>query len=329
MYRWLNGPGSAFKDPLPGSTNYLNAYDPAGNLIRARTRSDPTLGGARRGGGDEVESATGAPRNNALEQNVASGKPIPMETHDDLMPFPMNRLFRSQPVLSEELRDEIHKMVQDGMSVRTVSEKLEVDMQRVGAVYRLKTIEHQWIQEGKKLATPYARAVNEMLPKTPAPPNPKKRAIPHESINDLPVHSATTNQLFHPVSESMHFNRTSAAKVFARNLLPAEHRIPHPEMVELAKVAQEHRGRDDMVINRREELVKMEKELLDAKQERMKAREAAAKKIENPRWLFRFEEIKAESVGKDGRARGGIGARYGVPPQDRKKGQVKIPTRVG
>lgn len=84
-----------------------------------------------------------------------------------------------------------------------------------------------------------------------------------------------------------------------------------------------------MVINRREELVKMEKELLDAKQERMKAREAAAKKIENPRWLFRFEEIKAESVGKDGRARGGIGARYGVPPQDRKKGQVKIPTRVG
>lgn len=146
MYRWLNGPGSAFKDPLPGSTNYLNAYDPAGNLIRARTRSDPTLGG-RRGGGDDVESATGAPRNNALEQNVASGKPIPMETHDDLMPFPMNRLFRSQPVLSEELRDEIHKMVQDGMSVRTVSEKLEVDMQRVGAVHRLKTIEHQWIQE--------------------------------------------------------------------------------------------------------------------------------------------------------------------------------------
>ncbi|KAI4208332.1 MAG: hypothetical protein LQ348_000256 [Seirophora lacunosa] len=325
MFRWLNGPGAVFKDPLPGSTNYLNAYDPAGNLIRARTPSAPMLSRKK---GEDVETATAVPHN-GLEQNIASGKPIPKETADDLMPFPMNRLFRSQPVLSEELRDKIHKMIQGGISVRTVSEELEVDMQRVGAVYRLKSIENQWIQEGKKLATPYARAVNEMLPKTPAPPNPKARAVPHESINDLPVHSATRNQLFHPVSESMHFNRTSAAKVFARNLLPAEHRIPHPEMVELAKAAQEHRGRDDIVMKRRQELVKAENDLLHAKEERKKAREAAAKKIENPRWLFRFEEIKVESVGKDGRARGGIGARYGVPPQDRKKGQIKIPTRVG
>lgn len=167
-----------------------------------------------------------------------------------------------------------------------------------------------------------------MLPKTPAPANEKARAIPHESINDLPVHSATTTQLFHPVSESMHFNRRSAAKVFSRDLLPAEDRIPHPEMVELARVAQEHRGRDDKVKERRDELEKEEAAILNLKREKKAAREAAAKKIENPRWIFRFEDIKVESVGKDGRARGGVGARYGVPPQDRKKGQIKIPTRV-
>ncbi|KAI4185169.1 MAG: hypothetical protein LQ346_005967 [Caloplaca aetnensis] len=264
-----------------------------------------------------------------LDQNIAGGRPIPKETGEDLMPFPMNRQFRAQPVLSEELRDEIYRMIsQEGKSVRIVSEKLEVDMQRVGAVYRLKTIENQWVQEGKRLATPYARAVNEMLPKTPAPPNAKSRPIPHEPINDLPVHSATRNQLFHPVPESMHFNRTSAAKVFSRDLLPAEHRIPHPEMVELAKVAQEHRGRDDKVKERRDELEQGEAAALALKRERAGAREAAAMKIDNGRWLFRFENIKAESVGKDGRARGGVGARYGVPPQDRKKGQVKIPTRV-
>ncbi|KAL8755462.1 MAG: hypothetical protein Q9184_004795 [Pyrenodesmia sp. 2 TL-2023] len=326
MFRWLNGPGSVFREPLPGSTNYLNAYDHSGNLIRARTQTNPRLNNTE--GAVDADSGTGMARH-ALDQNFAGGKPIPKETADDLMPFPMNRQFRSQPVLSEELRDEIYRMIsQEGKSVRIVSEKLEVDMQRVGAVYRLKTIENQWIQEGKRLATPYARAVNEMLPKTPAPPSSKLRAIPHESINDLPVHAATRNQLFHPVPESMHFNRTSAAKVFSRDLLPAEHRIPHPEMVELAKVAQEHRGRDDLIKERREELEKEEAAVLNLKRERTAAREAAALKIENPRWLFRFENIKAESVGKDGRARGGVGARYGVPPQDRKKGQVKIPTRV-
>lgn len=167
-----------------------------------------------------------------------------------------------------------------------------------------------------------------MLQKTPAPPNEKARPVFHESINDLPVHSATTTQLFHPVPESMHFNRTSAAKVFSRDLLPAEDRIPHPEMVELARVAQEHRGRDDKVKERRQELEEEEAAIINKKRDRRAAWEATAKRIEKPRWIFRFEDIKVESVGKDGRARGGVGARYGVPPQDRKKGQVKIPTRV-
>lgn len=145
MFRWLNGPGSVFREPLPGSTNYLNAYDPSGNLIRARTQTSPRLNNAE--GAADADSGTGIARH-ALDQNLAGGKPIPKETADDLMPFPMNRQFRAQPVLSEELRDEIYRMIsQEGKSVRLVSEKLEVDMQRVGAVYRLKSIENQWIQE--------------------------------------------------------------------------------------------------------------------------------------------------------------------------------------
>ena len=39
MFRWLNGPGSVFRQPLPGSTNYLNAYDRTGRLLRAKNRS--------------------------------------------------------------------------------------------------------------------------------------------------------------------------------------------------------------------------------------------------------------------------------------------------
>lgn len=178
------------------------------------------------------------------------------------------------------------------------------------------------------LATPYARAVNAMLPKTPFVSGSRTPPLPHESINDLPVHSATTRQLFHPVPESMHFNRASAAKAFSRDLLPADKRIPHPELVELAKVAAQHRGRDDVVKARRNELEQQEAAVLNMKREQKAAQEAAAKKIDTPRWQFRFENIKAESAGRDGRAKGGVGARYGIPPQDRKKGQVKIPTKV-
>lgn len=153
MYRWLNGPGAAFRDPLPGSTNYLNAYDPQGNLIRAR--ADPTTNPSTdedepKSTGEEgdLDGPDAASGKNQLDQNIASGKPIPKEMADDLMPFPLNRQFRSQPVLSEELRDEIYKRIdKEKKSVRTVSAELGVEMQRVGAVFRLKTIENQWIQE--------------------------------------------------------------------------------------------------------------------------------------------------------------------------------------
>ncbi|KAL8765295.1 MAG: hypothetical protein Q9203_006655 [Teloschistes exilis] len=301
MFRWLNGPGQAFRDPLPGSTNYLNAYDPQGNLIRARGNRAPSQDDSgnetREGNEDGSEPASGRLE---VEQNIASGKPIPKEQADDLIPFPMNRQFRSQPVLSEELRNEIYRRI---------------------------TQENQSVRRGKPLATPYARAINSMLPKTPFDPA-RIPPPPHESINDLPVHSATIRQLFHPVPESMHFNRESAAKAFDRNLLPADQRIPHPEMIELARVASQNRGRPDVYNARQQELEQEEAAILDMRRERKAKHEAATKKVDTPRWQFRFENIKVEYAGQDGRGRGGVGARYGIPPQDRKKGQIKIPTKV-
>lgn len=49
---------------------------------------------------------------------------------------------------------------------------------------------------------------------------------------------------------------------------------------------------------------------------------------EDARCEFRFRDISVEFAGKDGRDPRGIGMRYGLPPQDRKKGQIKIPTKV-
>ena len=51
-------------------------------------------------------------------------------------------------MLSEELRDEIYKrVVERGEDVRSVSASLQVEMGRVGAVVRLKTLEEDWVKE--------------------------------------------------------------------------------------------------------------------------------------------------------------------------------------
>ena len=164
-----------------------------------------------------------------------------------------------------------------------------------------------------------------MLPQTPFIPN---DPIPHESINDLPVHRATTRQIFHPVSESRHFTRRDAGKVFDRTLLPAEDRIPHTELYEMSRwrvegVTSGERIRRRREANETEAKAKEELEKLRKEKEKL-----LVKKAQTPRWEFRFREMQAEGAGEDGRARGGIGARYGMPHEDRKKGQIKIPTRV-
>ena len=139
MFSWLNGAGAALRHPLPGSTNYLNAYDATGQLIRATARS-------RIKDSDE----DGLPEDGmpTLEKNIQGQKAIPRETLDDLMPFPMNRQFRSEPVLSEELKDEIYRMwKEEGKTVRRISSDVQVEMRRVGAVIRLKSVEKDWIEK--------------------------------------------------------------------------------------------------------------------------------------------------------------------------------------
>ncbi len=157
MFRWLNGPGSAFKHPLPGSTNYLNAYDRNGNLVRAKDRSSGKNEETKKEDEDEIdedeevdEDGEIIPKKTRILKapkikETKDGPPLPKENTEDLIPFPMNRQFRSQHVLSEELKDAIYERVMvEGQSVRTVSATLGVEMSRVGAVVRLKAVEKEW-----------------------------------------------------------------------------------------------------------------------------------------------------------------------------------------
>ena len=164
-----------------------------------------------------------------------------------------------------------------------------------------------------------------MLPQTPYKPG---SPLPHESINDLPVHAYTKRQIFVPTSESRAFTREDAAKTFHPTLLPADKRIPHPELIQLAKWEAEGHDRATRVRLRREADAQAahEREEKDRKQREYEERTQVV--VKGRRWDFKFEDVSAEKVGKDGRGRHAVGLRYGFPLEDRKRGQIKIPTSV-
>ncbi|KAH7065692.1 eukaryotic mitochondrial regulator protein-domain-containing protein [Paraphoma chrysanthemicola] len=365
FYEWMNGPGRQLKESLPGSTNYLGAYDKYGNLVRAgpgwsREKAKQAAEGVqppmkaedvKTDVEAEAEKASeGQEDLDALEKAIREGEAedkeakksskeedddakLPPETAEDLRPFPLNQYFRSQPVLSEGLREAIYQRVKrDGATVSLASVEFGVSNERVGAVVRLKQMEKEWIAQGKHLAMPYSKAVLDMLPTTPyidpnKPGNKGKRPITHEPINDLIVHPATRQQLFVPVSESRHFTRVDAGKAFDNNLLPADARIPHPELVQAERELAEGLSFEE---RRRLAEQRMEKEQAEKRRIEAKKQEEirAQKVVPQRRWDFVFKDVSVDAVGRDGRSHKGVGWRYGIPHEDRKKGVVKIPTKV-
>ena len=183
----MNGPGRALKDPLPHSTNYLGAYDKFGNLVRGSGGFQPGEKKAKEAqdgktavsDGTEVSDgkAVGKPEATmegqesadeldtavAQEEKTAQGYAgaeegrLPPETLEDLRPFPLNKFFRSQPVLSEDLREAIHQFVaRDGHSLQLASTAFGVSNERVGAVVRLKQMEKEWIAKVRTLTPSHA-----------------------------------------------------------------------------------------------------------------------------------------------------------------------------
>lgn len=150
----------------------------------------------------------------------------------------------------------------------------------------------------------------------------------HESINDLPVHPATRQQLFYPTSESRHFTREDAAKAFSPTLLSADKRIPHPQLVQLERWNAEGLARSDR-LDRFAEMEDKERATADEKERKKLAwQEHTQRTVQGRRWDFKFQDISAETVGKHGRSSQGVGHRYGMPHTERKRGEIKIPTSV-
>lgn len=175
---------------------------------------------------------------------------------------------------------------------------------------------------------PYAKAVMRMLPKTFYVEGGENS--PHEPINEVNVHKLTMQQLFVPVSESRHFTREDAAKAFHEKLLSADKRSQQSELIKAERdvLANGGEGREERMEQWKEEMQKKEVKIAQAlaKKDAEEARKTTSVKTE--RFEFRFKEVSADDAGWDGKGRNATGARYGVPHEDRKRGQVKIPTSV-
>jgi hypothetical protein len=117
-------------------------------------------------------------------------------------------------------------------------------------------------------------------------------------------------------------------------LKPADSRIPHPHLIPFAqdKSADSPFAGESRQIAERYAARLHEDEAQRAEDRRRKAakEEARTTRIETPRWEFVIKEVRAtrEGTGLDGRGTGSPGYRYGVPSAERKRGTVKIPTRV-
>ena len=104
-------------------------------------------GGGSRGDEDEI---AGLPHSTTGSASAVVRFPPSYDT--SLYPFPLNAYFRSQPVLSEEFRQEIfERVVERGWSVREVSAAMGVSMERVAAVVRLGEVEKRWEGEVRDL----------------------------------------------------------------------------------------------------------------------------------------------------------------------------------
>lgn len=154
------------------------------------------------------------------------------------------------------------------------------------------------------------------------------RIRPHESINDMHIHGYTMQQLFLPTSESRVFTRADAAKAFHERMLPPDERVPHPELIQMQREVLAGGNRDESFAKFKAAAEESERAIAAREVRRTQAEEAATTRVEGKRFEFRFKDMNADDVGRDGRSRKGTGWRYGVPFYDRRRGEVKIPTKV-
>ncbi|KAI0999654.1 hypothetical protein K3495_g8542 [Podosphaera aphanis] len=172
MFQWLSRIGQKFKEPMDDTPNYLGAYSPDGSLRRVvervmtHRRQTERLRELIKKKPEKSEELLRELEER--EKKFADERNTPPElTRRDMMPFPANKDFVSEPVLGPWLQNQIWEDVMlHGMTVREVSAQRGVEMSRVAAVVRLLEVERLWKEQGKEISSNYAETVLKMLPYT-------------------------------------------------------------------------------------------------------------------------------------------------------------------
>lgn len=116
-------------------------------------------------------------------------------------------------------------------------------------------------------------------------------------------------------------------------LQPAEARIPHPYLVAHERDCLAHPNEPLEVFQRLPQRLQEEERIQqERKHTAQQIRDSKTQKVtpEDSRFEFRISDVvvSEETTGANGRGTKAPGRRYGIPKDDRKKGQVKIPTEV-
>lgn len=117
-------------------------------------------------------------RGSAFKEHTRKGPNLlgGIDNDGNALPFPANKYFKSQPVLSEGSREIIYKDVMEkGLPIKAVSAKYNVDVRRVAAVIRLKEIEKRWIREVSSSSLPSLLGYHTPRPVSVSPGYPASR----------------------------------------------------------------------------------------------------------------------------------------------------------
>ncbi|KAE8354820.1 eukaryotic mitochondrial regulator protein-domain-containing protein [Aspergillus coremiiformis] len=337
MFAWLNGEGAALKTHVPGSNNYVSQ-------LRNKRRAVE---------GDEEEEGRRIVPPFPLNPNFLSQPILSEELRDAIYDRVVNQK-QSVRVVSVDLGVDMRRV---GAVVRLVElEKRQKQQGKSMALPYARAI-HEMVP-----TTPLYRNFRDNR----INPHESINDLPVHRLTDPQIfYPVSESCQFNRVDAGRVFsaapalenkqvvknaaNPTEVISRITRNpsriekigkgedeqqvLQPADARIPHPHLVAHERYRLSNPNERREVMNAYKQRIREEE---NAEKERKRiAKELRERQItrvqpESSRFEFRFKDVvvSKETTGTNGRGAQAPGRRYGVPSYDRKKGQVKIPTRV-
>ncbi|KKK18977.1 hypothetical protein P175DRAFT_0480460 [Aspergillus ochraceoroseus IBT 24754] len=334
MFTWLNSDGTALKHHIPGTTNYLGD-------LKQRKAGDPQA--------EERSSSRPFPLNpNFISESILS---------EELR----NEIYNQVVVKKKSVRAVSVEMGVDMRRVAAVVRLVELEkrMKEQGKSLALPYARavHEMVPSTPLYEDPRDQRSN---------PHESINDLPAHRLTDAQIfypvsesrqfnridagrvfsaapareHSKVAKEVANPAETVSRITQNpSLIETVGKGaeeqavLQPADVRIPHPHLVahERQRLANPNEWRETRKAYeqrlKQEEAAEQERKRL-AKERR--ERQMSRVQPEASRFEFRIKDVvvSKETTGADGRGSQAPGRRYGVPSYDRKKGEVKIPTRV-